>query len=564
MALNLQSSSIQLKRHTGSTRLAPTSLLEGEFAIDLVDGRLFYGSRLSADEEVRVSSSFAFSAVTSSFAELGATRVTQSLTVSTASLTVEGGDVKFVNNTPIQITASNGSSALIISGGDNSSPALEIFGTASFGEVSASSYIGVSTTEYQTGSSTKTDLSNLRILDFDDNVFVKSDPTTGELTLQFGLSPEPTFTIASSGFDTDRFTKESDDYSIVVTIDNSAASSTLGSFIFRGDPGTTAAIFVQNLDDDSTGITFDITGSYNAARGGDYRTGSHDFTASLEFVDSAGDTSTVIIHQSVDINKLPPLFNGNAGTNPGFTYNYHLGGGEYSIAASQSQYFTNTGKGGSFADIGITASIQANLSLWDNATNNQGWFPLLGPGTTASFVGANWETSTDNVYNADMTLTDDISTLILTLPYTSSGLGTNNAGDSVYNLESDNIKSVTRRVSLRIGASANSASLTDAELANPMKWAGEVVPAFAGDVKDGAISIGTTNPHNQDLTITNSETAYIYIVYGSDQSNLTEIIQNNQNVITAFNSPVTTTNFKYYRSVNKQTPSTKTFTLKTS
>jgi len=44
MSLNIDSSSIKLKRHTGSAGASPSSLLEGEFAVNLLDGHLFYGS----------------------------------------------------------------------------------------------------------------------------------------------------------------------------------------------------------------------------------------------------------------------------------------------------------------------------------------------------------------------------------------------------------------------------------------------------------------------------------------------------------------------------------------
>ena len=48
MSLNINSSSIKLKRHTGSAGAAPSSLLEGEFAINLLDGHLFFGNTAGA------------------------------------------------------------------------------------------------------------------------------------------------------------------------------------------------------------------------------------------------------------------------------------------------------------------------------------------------------------------------------------------------------------------------------------------------------------------------------------------------------------------------------------
>ncbi len=42
-------------------------------------------------------------------------------------------------------------------------------------------------------------------------------------------------------------------------------------------------------------------------------------------------------------------------------------------------------------------------------------------------------------------------------------------------------------------------------------------------------------------------------MYDKDVNNLTQLIQNNQDVLSSFNSPITPTNseFKYYRSINK-------------
>ena len=79
---------------------------------------------------------------------------------------------------------------------------------------------GGTSTTYQTGSSVQTNLNNLIIKDFDSNVFVTSDPDTGQLTLQFGTPSEPiNLSALLNGFNTDRFNKEHDNYNVTFTYD---------------------------------------------------------------------------------------------------------------------------------------------------------------------------------------------------------------------------------------------------------------------------------------------------------------------------------------------------------
>lgn len=92
---------------------------------------------------------------------------------------------------------------------------------------------GGTSTTFQTGSSeVQTQLSNLLIKDFDSNVFVTSDPITGQLTLQFGTPSEPINLVGSLvGFNDDRFNKETDTYNGRLTYDLNGTTFVSASLI---------------------------------------------------------------------------------------------------------------------------------------------------------------------------------------------------------------------------------------------------------------------------------------------------------------------------------------------
>tara|TARA_Y100001972_G_C7662263_1_gene334222 strand:+ start:825 stop:2759 length:1935 start_codon:yes stop_codon:yes gene_type:complete len=224
-------SSIKLKRATGSITDEPGGLAEGELAINLLNGKLFYGTRFGFG----VSSSFTVDRFTASFVSISNNLTAQNLTVTntasityletvfkTASVIFTSGSTIFGNTSddthqrtgsmfisggltmgstsPItastinasNITASNITASLITASTISSS-----FISASV--ISASEYFGVTKTQYQTGSTAQEDLLNLKILNFDNEVFVTSDPVTGQLTLQFGEASLPTVALQFVG-----------------------------------------------------------------------------------------------------------------------------------------------------------------------------------------------------------------------------------------------------------------------------------------------------------------------------------------------------------------------------
>jgi len=133
---------------------------------------------------------------------------------------------------------------------------------------------GGTSTTYQTGSSVvQTELSNLLIKDFDSNVFVTSDPVTGQLTLQFGTPSEPTSLAGSLiGFNTNRFNKNTDTYNGKLTYNLNGTTFISASLI----DVTGGSQIVKTSTDGDGNISFgDFSGTDPQA------TGSRTFKASL-------------------------------------------------------------------------------------------------------------------------------------------------------------------------------------------------------------------------------------------------------------------------------------------
>lgn len=127
---------------------------------------------------------------------------------------------------------------------------------------------GGTSTTYQTGSSiVQTQLSNLLIKDFDSNVFVTSDPVTGQLTLQFGTPSEPiNLSAVLNGFDTDRFNKEHDNYSVTFTYNLNGTTFESASLIDVTGGNEVVQVVTSDIDENInfnafTGIMPQTTGS---------------------------------------------------------------------------------------------------------------------------------------------------------------------------------------------------------------------------------------------------------------------------------------------------------------
>jgi hypothetical protein len=159
---------------------------------------------------------------------------------------------------------------------------------------------GGTSTTYQTGSSVvQTELSNLLIKDFDSNVFVTSDPVTGQLTLQFGTPSEPTSLVGSLvGFNDNRFNKNTDTYNGKLTYDLNGTTFISASLIDVTGGGQ----IVKTSTDGDGNISF---GSFSGTD--PQATGSRTFKASLRVTLTDGtDQNFETSNFSGTLDKDPP------------------------------------------------------------------------------------------------------------------------------------------------------------------------------------------------------------------------------------------------------------------
>jgi len=151
---------------------------------------------------------------------------------------------------------------------DNSSK--RFYFTSSYGEAGTSVVTSTgTTTQYATSSiAPAVNLSKLVINDFSDTVSVKSDG--GILELTFGTPVDPFFaTFAAVGFNPNRFNKQTDDYSIKITVNLSGNSFVKGEL--SASTNGLASTGVTTFTADST---INIDSNFPS-----YQSGSHIFTA---------------------------------------------------------------------------------------------------------------------------------------------------------------------------------------------------------------------------------------------------------------------------------------------
>lgn len=568
-------SSIQLKRHTGSSPVRPFVLNEGEFAIDFADrGHLYYGSNGSI---LAVSSSFTFNDLTLSsskdfaLAVSGTTKLQGDLTVE-KDLTVEGtasigvlittyesssiiytsGSTKFGNSyddTHVRTGSMYVSGNIIVSGNVEGI-------TASFDE-----YIGVNPTFYKTGSAAVEDLLQLNILNFDTNVFVTSDPNTGQLTLQFGEANLPTSTFSSQDFDTNRFSFETDLYAITSSWDDVEGVTYISHSFLVHIGGTTQVLASQLFTGTNPGFHSLIIGSnYPIASGsytGDGGIYNWKVTSSLHIQDGAGTYQDILSDSGTQLvlNKTNPVFNN-------FSLNYTA------LDPGGDDYITNplSKTANSQVEQGVQGFFYHSSNT--STTSNQ-WFRLpIGAsqgeyiinGGATSGGGVSWDYfGSSGSIGATFGTASSLASLDAYIQWTSS-VSTPKGFPANYNLYGFSSKAYTRIITPRVGFSANSSSLTEADFNKLDNWIN------GSEVEDGqVINFPTANPNNVTFTADVTSTdKYLYIVYASGQSSLTQIIQSNQNVIDQFNGPFTVGDYKYYRSINKVVaPNTFTAELKT-
>lgn len=272
MSLNIESSSIKLKRHTGSAGTSPTSLQEGEFAINLIDGHFYYGPQgggtpvdkfafgnvdlsgslnaLSGSSikghfndplqaALRLTAPFSNSlnqTLNRALIATGTLDVTATSTVTSSidhhlNVNVLSTPNLLADNLVVTETASinylhtiQETASIIFTSGSTTfgntlddlhrrTGSVEITGSL---KLNGAEIISAS---YNTGSGNNNGLSLLNILNFDDNITVTQTPA-GTLTLQFGAANLPTLGILSPStgnniaFISNRFSKQSCSYEL--------------------------------------------------------------------------------------------------------------------------------------------------------------------------------------------------------------------------------------------------------------------------------------------------------------------------------------------------------------
>lgn len=559
-------SSIQLKRHTGSLPSRPSTLNEGEFAIDFANrGHLFYGA--TASNSSAISSSFTFNDLALSSSEDYALKVTGS-TKLLGDLTVKGTasfDVLLTNYESSSIIYSSGSTKFgdTIDDTHQRTGSMFISGNVSGVTASFDKYVGVEQTKYKTGSTPVEDLLQLNILNFDSNVFVTSDPTTGQLTLQFGEINVPSTVISTTIFNSDRFsTGGTSKASHAITSSwNEVPGVTYLSHSFLAydrDANISLEISTRDLTSNNplshsyfanrvvSPQPFGVTGSY---------LGQWNYTSSLHIIDGAGNYTDVITGSGdlFELNKLDP-------NRPTVAFHYSDNGATFIPNGNTLvQNSTNISN-----DSNVEKGVKGIVKLVINRSNqNNDWYslPLSSPTSSITAGGGSWTTTDGETFTATITETSTLSSLTIESRFTSSTDTLWGGFPATKALQPISSKAYNRIITPRVGFSANSSSLDEDDFNDLNNW------LSGSEIQDGqVINFPTTNPNNVTFTANVTSTdKYLYIVYDDNQSNLTQIVQSNQNVIDQFTSPTTVGDYKYYRSTNKVVaPNTFTAELKTS
>ena len=484
-------STIKLKRHTSSANYAPVELSEGEFAINLIDGNFYYGGLQGNN----VLQNFAFNEFTASKIFVPGTG---SITMESGSITIQTGSITLATGSEISSTS------------------------GSFGVVSASKYVGIPTsTTYQTGSDPTSSLNNLKILNFDSQIFVTSDSSSGQLTLQFGFAslPDQDF---SSTYNTDRFSLQAQAYTLTSTFNTVAGVSVISQsfqatkqFAYGApDPSFTLST-TGSIADPLTVNTASY--SLNAFTQPDalFITGDLDVTSSLFVVDGAGVSQTIVVSASLDLNKI----------NPGATRftNYDVTG----LSPGGAEYVTNTGSETANTNISIERGVSGSITWVGVAGVANGWtLDNVVSGSPRTITRTGTYSGTNAWVRATWT--------------SSQGAGSDGFDQYI----ATTIKAINSRpISVRTGASTSS-SFSQGELGDNE---GQLTHWLNGvGVEDGHIYFnqGTSN---LVTSVTNSSAAYLYIVMDDDVT-ITDIVNaGGFSELGNFNSPVTVGPYKYYR-----------------
>lgn len=387
--------------------------------------------------------------------------------------------------------------------------------------VAVSSQGGGSSTTYQTGSSmSPISLSNLKIVDFDSNVFVTSDPLTGQLTLQFGVPAKPSITsftvplTAQQGtdeFNIDRFSGPGsgvwvidDNYKMILQYSTASTNTFLSASILGVREGDYETLATSTETDGN--ITFNIS-DFSAADQAYFESGSHYFKGAVHVrLEDGSDFTTQSAAVNPTLVKVAPNL-------PNYNVTFDT--------LDSNAYVSNTGDNTNdvIIELGATGSVTFNGVY---GTNDRGWTrDTISPNSTVLSITT---TSTTN-------FTDSVAT------YTSNGLGT------PASITRTSTKDISRIASLRYAALDDghfSGNIpTNADLLDLLNW-----------TNNGGTIVFQTNTsdelNNYQFDLTWSGDKYLYVVM-DDSITLTELNNDGFGSIGAYTTG-TTTNFRYYRS----------------
>lgn len=417
--------------------------------------------------------------------------------------------------------------------------------TASFATTGSNTFIGnqiITGSVSQTGSlqvSGTVFLPSLTELNTTNRVLVLNNSGQLFYTSSFGFlgtTPQTQSIISftdNNTFNTDRWNTETDTYSITGSWSN-------GQYLFVGASITTGStILASTTTANSTTLAYTVPASPLSV----YSSGSETFVLHVT-ASNPIDNSIFIVSQSrqLTLNKLEPnalFLQTTATVQLGEDFQEIEQGATGSIAfTAQTGSIANRWRIQSFSGSGYYSTIR--VPFFSNSTGTQG---------TSTFFVTGSATGSNTIF------------LAATASYNSNGL--NNPEVTVLR---QSAIAYTKIRSVRGGAS-DSSSFTEPEILNIGRWD----TSIGGNV--GLIYKGIQDPNGQQLTINWSENKFLYIIYDSGFSDLSNVLIGAFPVNT-FGTPVSNVisptaivgSYKVYRSTTQQAGyagTTITYTLQT-
>ena len=353
-------------------------------------------------------------------------------------------------------------------------------------------------------SSSNFNLNSIQVQDFDTNVAVTFDTSSGLLTFIFGLPATQSISSFTDGgtFLVNRFNTETDNYTVTGTWANNGYTLTSAKIL-------TGSTELTNTTS-GTSLNTNLTTS-----------GSQQYTLHVS-ASSPLDSSEVVKTSTLNLilSKTAP---GAPTQTPTATVQLGATGNAIEQGATGSISLTSsTGSANNWTILAFSGTSSfgvTTLTQFSNVNGSQGTSTFL---VTGSATGSNSIVFTTNAL------------------YNSNGLNS----PEITNTQTDT-DTFTKIRSLRGGASANT-SFTAAELEDLALWD----TTLGGTI--GTIYKGTTNPSGNSVTFTWTGDKYHYIVYNSSLGNLTNITTSGFGVLSQFNAVTTVGNYKVYRTTTLQ------------